>query len=168
MSIRGTLTPSIGAPVVIGPPAFTLSTNPAGGTLAPGTYTYQVVSVAGMNRGSVASPPVSIVVPAGTNTNTVTVTLAPVNGVDPTYGYFVYGRVAGAAGFLGATTGTTFVDGGGTAPGVAPPTTNTSAAPPGTDSQNAPGWTAVVLASTARAPEAQSLAAVGRGQVSVT
>lgn len=74
------------------PGAPTLTTATTGGSLAPGTYGYRVVAYNALGH-TLAGPVTTIVVPAGTSTNTVTVNWTPVPGAT---GHRVYGRVSGS------------------------------------------------------------------------
>jgi len=102
--------------------AFTAATT--GGTLAPGTYYYRVCALDAIGT-SLASTETSIVVPAGSSTNTVTVNWS---GVQQATSYKVYGRTSGAEQLIGTTVGwvLTFVDTGSVTPSGALPTTNTT------------------------------------------
>jgi hypothetical protein len=76
------------------PGGVVLSTLTVGGSLAPGTYGYRVSALNGYGGETVPSAEVSILVPAGTSTNTVTVKwnpvyMAPAVGAP---GYNIYGR----------------------------------------------------------------------------
>lgn len=96
--------------------AFATATT--GGTLVPGTYSYRVAALSARGE-TVPSKATTQVVPAGTNTNTVTVNWAAVAGA---VGYRIYGRTAGVEHLL-ATVGavTTWIDDGSTVPTGADP-----------------------------------------------
>jgi hypothetical protein len=104
----------------------TLGTATTGGSLAAGGYGYKVTAFNG-NGETIASDEAQITVPAGTATNTVTVTWAAVTGAA---GYRVYGRGRSPFGGLLATvtSGLTFTDDGSGVPnGGAPvPARNTA------------------------------------------
>ena len=102
-------------------PGFNTSTT--GGTLAPGTYYYQVVAVSGTGT-TLASAEASKVVPAGTSTNTVTPIWLLVPGAQS---YNVYGRTTGAELLIASGITTTYyVDTGSITPAGALPTVNTT------------------------------------------
>lgn len=90
------------------PVATTSSTATTGGTLVPVTYYYKIIAFNTLGQ-SLGSNEISQVVPAGTNTNTVTVNWAAVTGAT---GYRVYRGVAAGAESVFYTVGnvTTFVD----------------------------------------------------------
>ena len=96
----------------------TTTTATTGGSLAPGTYSYRVTAlIAGVE--TAVSPAVAQVVPAGTSTNTVTITWTAVTGAT---GYKVYGRTSGTE-LLIANLGVvlTFTDTGAIIPAGAQP-----------------------------------------------
>lgn len=101
------------------------ATASTGGTLVPGTYYYRVAAIDAVGT-TLASTETSQVVPAGTNTNTVTVNWAVLNGAT---GYKVYGRTTGAE-LLMATIASgstlTWVDNGSVTPAGALPASNTT------------------------------------------
>lgn len=78
-------------PQLATPGAPTSGTADTGGTLVPGTYSYRISAVDEYGE-TLAGAADTQVVPAGTNTNVVTLTWTPVAGAD---GYNVYGRDAG-------------------------------------------------------------------------
>jgi len=95
------------------------STLTTGGTLVPATYGYRVTKVIGGIE-SLATSTISQVVPAGTNTNTVTVTWAADAQATE---WRVYGRVGGSETLLAtvAAGGTQYIDTGAATPGSATP-----------------------------------------------
>jgi hypothetical protein len=103
----------------------THTTTTTGGTLVPGTYYYRVSATNALGE-TLASTETSKVVPAGTNTNTVTVVWGVVMGAT---GYKVYGRTTGAE-LLMATiaSGNTllWLDAGSVGPAGALPTANST------------------------------------------
>lgn len=101
-----------------GPTIPTLTTATTGGVLAPGTYAYRVSAIVGGVETDV-SPEATIVVPAGTSTNKVTVSWAAVASAT---GYRVYGRSTGTE-LMIANLGnfTSFVDDSGQVPSGAMP-----------------------------------------------
>jgi hypothetical protein len=107
-------------------PTGTAATATTGGSLAAATYHYAVQALDAAGH-SVSSDDISQVVPAGTATNTVTLTVGAVAG--ETGGWKVYGRTSGGLGLLGtiAHGATTFVDTGAVTPGATIPTGDTSA-----------------------------------------
>lgn len=83
----------ITTPTVATPAAPTAATATTGGTLPPATYTYGVTFFDGLGE-TVLSPTVAQIVPAGTNTNTVTITRPALPAGGTTGGYWrLYGRV---------------------------------------------------------------------------
>ena len=112
------LVPSIGAPSA--PVLNAPTTASTGGTLAAGTFGYRVSALSAAGE-SLPCTEVTVVVPAGTATNTVTVTWPLVLGAT---GYRVYGRSVGAELFLAAVGAVgTFTDLGSIVPTGAMPTT---------------------------------------------
>ena len=111
------------------------STATTGGTLVPATYWYRVAATNAQGT-TLASTQTSQVVPAGTNTNTVTVNWALIVGAT---GYKVYGRTTGAE-LLMATISSgstlTFVDDGSVTPAGALPTAATTGGLVITDTAN--------------------------------
>lgn len=77
------------------PPVITLTTATTGGTLAAGLYKYRI-SVTDTNGETVPGPETAIVVPAGTATNTITLTWPTITVAAASYavttGYKIYGR----------------------------------------------------------------------------
>lgn len=116
---------AIKGPGSVGAPTITLSTATTGGTLAPGAYSYRVVSKNAAGHG-LPSLEVSVTVPSGTSTNANTVDWAAVTGA--TAGYDIYGRSAGVEQLIGSVaTGThTFLDTGSATPAGKLPTKDTS------------------------------------------
>lgn len=115
--------PVITTPTVSTPAAPTASTATTGGTLAPATYSYAVTFFDGLGE-TVASPAATQIVPAGTNTNVVTVIFPALPAGATTGGYWrVYGRTGGGLGLLAtvAATQPNFVDTGANTPGAASP-----------------------------------------------
>lgn len=113
----GTGLPAIGA--------LSSSTATSGGTLVAATYGYKV-SALGLYGEGLPSAEKTQVVPAGTSTNTVTLTWAAVAGAT---GYRVYGRTSGGPWGLLATVDEftlTWTDTGAGTPGAAAPTSSTS------------------------------------------
>jgi hypothetical protein len=110
------------------PTGLALTSAITGGMLTPNTYSYQVSAVSTAGE-TLATSVVTIVIAAGTDTNTVTLTWNPVLGAT---GYNVYGRVAGTIGLLttvgGATT--TFTDTGAVTPSAQMPITSPADLPP--------------------------------------
>lgn len=109
------------------PAAPTAATSDTGGYLAPATYRYVVTALAEGGE-TVASPAVTQVVPSGTSTNVVTLTLPTVTNAT---GFRIYGRTNSVAGAtLLATLGplaTEWVDTGEAAQtGGYPPTKSTA------------------------------------------
>lgn len=107
-----------------------LSTATTGGTLAPGTYYYRLCSN-NYHGLSLPTSEYSIVVPAGTNTNTVTVSWSYTgwNGNWLTLGTRIYGRTTGATTLVGETSGvgvTSFTDIGNTPTASTVPTVDGS------------------------------------------
>jgi hypothetical protein len=103
----------------------THTTAATGGTLVPGTYYYRVSATNALGQ-TLASTETSKVVPAGTNTNTVTVVWGVVMGAT---GYKVYGRTTGAELLMATvTSGNTllWLDDGSVAPAGALPTANST------------------------------------------
>lgn len=106
------------------------TTATTGGSLAPGTYYYRVSAVT-VTGETLASTETSIVVPAGTSTNTVTVKWVVVSGATS---YKIYGRTTGAELLLGVYQGSaggvsnvlSFLDDGSITPAGALPTVNTT------------------------------------------
>jgi hypothetical protein len=118
---------SVDAPAIPAPSGLALLQG-TGGTLANGTYAYQVTAV-NPNGETTALAPTTIVVAAGGGTATVKLTWKPVAD-DCTYK--VYGRISGSIGLL-ATVGPfdvpnppAYTDPGSPAPGAAPPVSNTT------------------------------------------
>jgi hypothetical protein len=72
------------------------TTATTGGALVPATYGYKVSALSAYGEGA-ASAEKTQVVPAGTNTNTVTLTWTAVTAGtgNPVYGYRIYGRTSG-------------------------------------------------------------------------
>lgn len=104
----------------------TFTTATTGGSLVPGTYYYRV-SALGTSGETLASAETSQVVPAGTNTNTVTVTWGAVTGAQ---GYRIYGRTTGAEALIYQTndgTQTSYTDDGSITPSGALPVADTTA-----------------------------------------
>jgi hypothetical protein len=127
--VGGTVTAiKIGMP----PPVIvSLTTSPTGGTLVPGTYSYIVSMVDTTGNETLGSVEATIVVPAGTNTNKVTITWYQWFGglrLTTQPSYRVYGRTTGGelkiANNLPANV---FVDDGSVAPAGALPATNATA-----------------------------------------
>jgi len=105
------------------PVAPTFTTATTGGTLAPGTYYYRITAVSGTGE-TLASTEASQVVPAGTSTNTVTLTWAAVSGAET---YKVYGRTTGAELLIASAVSVlTYTDTGSITPAGALPTGNTT------------------------------------------
>ncbi|MDB5057285.1 MAG: 15, gp15 [Chloroflexi bacterium] len=98
------------------PSAFTTSST--GGTLAPGTYYFRLTSTNALGE-SLPSAEVSIVVPAGTNTNSITANWATAATAT---GYKLYGRLQNGELFIVAVGAvTTYTDTGSITPsGVIP------------------------------------------------
>lgn len=84
---------NISAPDMTQFPPTTAST---GGTLAAATYEYQVSSVSATGE-TLASNPVTVVIAAGTSTNTVTLQFNP---VAQAIAYNIYGRTSAGLGYL--------------------------------------------------------------------
>jgi hypothetical protein len=109
---------------VIAPRAPSLTPSNTGGTLAPGTYTYQITAV--NDAGETLPGPSAAIVLAAPD-DTVTVRWANVPGAT---GYWVYGRVAGSLGrlvpnvILDGLVG--FQDFGANAPGAPVPVADTT------------------------------------------
>ena len=123
----GPLPRSIGSAALPTPIAATFSTASTGGTLAGNTTYYYRVTATNPQGETLPGPEASIAVPAGTNTNTVTVNWTTILGAT---GYKVYGRSTGAELLMQTiTSGATssWVDTGSVTPSGAMPTTNTTA-----------------------------------------
>lgn len=113
------------------------ATATTGGLLIPQTYGYKVSALSQFGEGA-PSAEATQVVPAGTNTNTVTLTWTAVTAGtnNPVYGYRIYGRTAGGPWLrladIAATGSPTFTDLGTLTPqaGFAPQATDTSLASP--------------------------------------
>jgi hypothetical protein len=155
------------------PPAPTLAQSAAGGALGAATYSYRLVrrtAVGTFNDGrgyTFAGPAATIVVAAGaTNSITITDPTAPADLLD----ILVYGRVAGAEGFIGSfAPGGSLVDTGQAVGTLATSITgNTTLASPGTATEVAPGATSTAMPSTTRAPYALAQAGANRTQVPVS
>lgn len=108
----------------------TTATATTGGTLTAATYYYRVCATNGVGGNGVGSSlpcaEISQVVPAGTSTNTVTISWAQVAGAT---GYKVYGRTTGAEQLIGTVAlGSTlsFLDDGTVSPSGALPIVDTS------------------------------------------
>ncbi len=100
---------------ILSPTGFAGQSSTTGGTLTPATYQYQISAI-GAQGETLVSSPVTIVIAAGTSTNSVTLTW---NNVDQALGYRVYGRTTGATFGLMATIGQgtlTFTDTGAAVP----------------------------------------------------
>jgi hypothetical protein len=98
------------------PAAPTAGTNTTGGTLVPGTYEYRLTKIIN-GLETLPSTVVSQVVPAGTNTNTVTLTFAN----DPAASsYNIYGRAVGTPTLMASRPAgsTSYVDTGADTPGA--------------------------------------------------
>ena len=151
-------------PLPVPPAQPGASTATTGGTLVPGTYAYAVAGITGDGRNTGISPAVAITVPAGTNTNTVTLTFAVPTGC---FGCAVYRSINGGPLLLVA--GSPLIS---TSPytDTGFPVSQQQDLPPegGSDVGMAAHPFAIQMASTARPPEAQPLAGAGRGQVNVT
>jgi hypothetical protein len=107
---------------VVTPGGVGVTSSTTGGTLVPATYSYQVSAI-GASGESLASSAVTVVIAAGTVTNSNTITW---NNVPYAQGYNVYGRTTGGVGLL-ATIGQgtlTFTDTGAITPGTQQPITN--------------------------------------------
>lgn len=106
------------------PTADTHTTASTGGTMAPGTYYYRISALNAWGE-TLASTESSIVVPAGTNTNTVTVKWLAVSKATS---YKVYGRSTGAELYMATVTAPTllWLDTGSVTPAGALPTYNTT------------------------------------------
>jgi hypothetical protein len=100
------------------------STSSTGGSLVPGTYYYRIVAVTA-GGATLPSTETSQVVPAGTNTNTVTVNWGPVFGATA---YQIYGRTTGAEQLIATVSSTvlTYVDTGAITPSGIMPSQHTS------------------------------------------
>lgn len=108
-------------PKVAVPAVPTSSTATTGGTLVPATYSYRVTALSSYGETTV-SPAKTQVVPAGTSTNTVTISWSAVTNA---IGYRVYGRVnGGPEGLLASVTALTWIDTGAIAPAGSPPKVN--------------------------------------------
>ena len=120
-SVGGTLTVQNG---VVGPNVSSGSTASTGGTITGGTTQFYRLTAYNACGESLPGNEFSQVVPAGTNTNTVTLNWPAVVGA---VGYKVYGRATGAE-LLLADVGDvlTWLDNGSLTPSGALPTTNTS------------------------------------------
>lgn len=99
------------------PSGVTLTTATTGGTLAPATYAYRIAA-RNVLGSTLASTEVTIVVPAGTSTNTVTVNWNPVPGATS---YDVYGRSSGSELKMATLASTVWTDNGSVTPSGALP-----------------------------------------------
>lgn len=109
---------------VVTPGGVGVVSSTTGGTLVPATYAYQVSAI-GAQGESLASSTVTVVIAAGTVTNSNTISW---NNVPYAQGYNVYGRTSVGIGLL-ATIGQgtlTFTDTGVITPGTQQPITNVS------------------------------------------
>jgi hypothetical protein len=124
-------------------PAPTLTTATTGGTLAGNaTYAYRVAAKNAIGE-TLASTEVTIAVPAGTNTNTVTLDWPPVPGARS---YDVFGRTSGAELLIVNTTTPEYVDTGAVTPAGPLPASDTTLAATGMTS----GMVRVPASSTVR------------------
>jgi hypothetical protein len=105
-----------------------LTTSNTGGTLTPGTYAYRAAWTSNYGVG-LACTEQTIVVPAGTNTNSVTINWSlPSNpGISPAIfcgGVYIYGRTSGSEGIIGAinVSPTSMIDTGSGTPSSLPVT----------------------------------------------
>lgn len=119
------------------PPILYLSTTTTGGTLVPGNYAYRVSFVDPQGGETLACTEVTIVVPAGTNTNTVTVTWYQQGAAyraGAQSSFRVYGRTSGAELRMATALLNTnnWTDTGSVTPSGALPTVNGSARSLGT------------------------------------
>ena len=105
------------------PTGVTLTTSSGGGSLAGGaTYAYRVSAL--NNEGqTLASSEVTIAVPTGTSTNTVTISWDQVPGAKT---YDIYGRTSGGELFMVNVTGQSWTDTGAIPPSGALPSSDTS------------------------------------------
>lgn len=114
-----------GSPVAISAPlqgVSPLTNTTTGGTLAAGTVvSYRITALVGSAE-TLASPAVSMTIPAGTNTNSVALTWSLVPGAT---GYKIYGRTAGAELLMATVTANIYfyTDTGAATPAGALPTT---------------------------------------------
>lgn len=112
----------------------TFTTATTGGSLSQGTFYYRVAAFDSVGT-SIASLETSITIPAGTNTNTATVTWGQVAGAT---GYKVYGRTFGTelliVSIASATT-LSFTDTGAITPSGALPSGNTTGVVQGSQAQ---------------------------------
>lgn len=128
--ILGTI-PPIGTAAIAAPATLTLSTATTGGTIAPGTYGYRVAALNAIGT-TLAGTGQTVVVPAGTSTNTVTLNWSKTLGATS---YNVYGRTAGSEllmatvsnSFLELDAATGYTDTGAATPSGALPSSNTTA-----------------------------------------
>lgn len=109
------------------PAAATYSLQSIGGTLEPGQYFYALSSYVGSSTVETkAENSTSVLIPSGTSTNEVTLTLPALDA--GATGYNVYRRAPSEARyfFIGSTTGTEYIDGGDAATARSLPTANTT------------------------------------------
>lgn len=102
-------------------PVPTLSTTATGGSLTAGAKSYRVTAI-NSNGETVPCKAVTITVPEGTSTNTVTLSWSAVTGAT---GYKIYGRTAGSELLLATVTALTWADDGSLTPSGALPTATT-------------------------------------------
>jgi hypothetical protein len=162
---RATAVDNYDPTTLVTPDAPTLGTATTGGTLAAATYGYRITQTGGPGNGeTLPSAEATIVVPAGTATNVVTVSWPTLpNGSKVN----VYGRTAGGELLLASgITATSWTDTGSINPAGALPVSNTTGGTPGAD----PGNIAVACLDANGNPLAASdknaLLAVLQGQAS--
>ena len=98
------------------------SSNSTGGTLSGNTTYYYKITATNPWGETTPAAEYSFTTPAGTNTNTITLNWAQIDGAA---NYKIYGRATGAEGFIAFASGslaTSYTDTGSPAPGGAPPT----------------------------------------------
>lgn len=106
---------------IISTPQNPSGTSTAGGTLAPGSYTYRIVARRGVGQGTIgrSTPSVEVTVSVSEPSGAVRLTWEPVAGATE---YRVYGRSAGAQSAFWTVTATEFADTGSAGTAGAVPT----------------------------------------------